>query len=91
MQVADIYSTTPFILTSKLVTLTDPKSLFASQEVVPIVSASKVNAKLTSVLNKVSAALTTKDLLALNGEVSGDSKTDPAVAAKNWLKKANLF
>ncbi len=91
VQVADIYSTTPSILANKLVTLTDPKSLFASQEVVPIVSTSKVNAKLTSVLNKVSAALTTKDLLTLNTEVSGTSKTDPAVAAKNWLKKANLF
>ena len=91
VQVADIYSTTPSILANKLVSLTDPKSLFASQEVVPIVSSSKVNAKLTSVLNKVSAALTTKDLLELNTEVQGDSKTDPAVAAKNWLKKANLF
>jgi osmoprotectant transport system substrate-binding protein len=91
VQVADIYSTTPSILANKLVTLTDPKSLFASQEVVPIVSSSKVNAKLTSVLNKVSAKLTTADLLELNTEVSGDSKTDPAVAAKNWLAKANLF
>jgi osmoprotectant transport system substrate-binding protein len=91
VQVADIYSTTPSILANKLVTLTDPKSLFASQEVVPIVSTSKVNAKLTSVLNKVSAKLTTADLLELNTEVSGDSKTDPAVAAKNWLAKANLF
>jgi osmoprotectant transport system substrate-binding protein len=58
---------------------------------VPIVSSSKVNAKLTSVLNKVSAALTTKDLLQLNTEVSGDTKTDPAVAAKKWLAQANLF
>jgi osmoprotectant transport system substrate-binding protein len=91
VQVADIYSTTPLIQTDHFVTLTDPKSLFASQQVVPIVSTSKVNAKLTSVLNKVSAALTTKDLLSLNGEVTGDSKTDPAVAAKNWLAKANLF
>jgi osmoprotectant transport system substrate-binding protein len=91
VQVADIYSTTPSILSSKLVTLTDPKSLFASQEVVPIVTKSKVTAKLTSVVNKVSAALTTKDLIELNTEVSGDSKTDPGVAAKNWLKKANLF
>jgi osmoprotectant transport system substrate-binding protein len=91
VQVADIYSTTPLIQTDKFVTLTDPKSLFASQEVVPIVSTSKVNAKLTSTLNKVSAALTTKDLLTLNSEVSGSAKTDPAVAAKNWLAKANLF
>jgi osmoprotectant transport system substrate-binding protein len=88
---ADIYSTTPSILQNKLVTLTDPKSLFASQEVVPIVSTSKDSSKLASVLNKVSAALTTKDLLSLNTEVSGTSKTDPAVAAKAWLKKAALF
>jgi osmoprotectant transport system substrate-binding protein len=91
VQVADIYSTTPSIITSKLVTLTDPKSLFASQEIVPILTKSKVNAKLTSVVNKVSAALTTKDLIQLNIQVSGSAKTDPAVAAKNWLKKANLF
>lgn len=91
VQVADIYSTTPSIIANNLVTLTDPKSLFAAQEVVPIVSTSKVNAKLTSVLNKVSAALTTKDLTQLNSEVQGTSKTDPAVAARNWLKQANLF
>jgi osmoprotectant transport system substrate-binding protein len=91
VQVADIYSTTPSILANKLVTLTDPKNLFASQEVVPVVSSDKVSSKLSDVLNKVSAALTTKDLLALNTKVSGDSKTDPAVAAKAWLKTANLF
>ena len=90
VQVADIYSTTPSILDSKLVTLTDPKSLFASQEVIPIVYKKKTSSKLEDALNAVSAKLTTKDLLELNKEVSGDSKTDPAVAAKNWLKKAGL-
>ncbi len=90
VQVADIYSTTPSILDSKLVTLTDPKSLFASQEVVPIVYKKKTSSKLESTLNAVSAKLTTKDLLALNSQVSGASKTDPAVAAKNWLKSVGL-
>jgi osmoprotectant transport system substrate-binding protein len=89
---ADIYSTTPSILASKLVTLTDPKSLFASQQVVPIVSTSKVSAKLTAVLNKVSAALTTKDLLEFNAETSdATNPVNPVVVAQNWLKKANLF
>ena len=89
---ADIYSTTPSILANKLVTLTDPKSLFASQEVVPIVSTSKVSAKLTAVLNKVSAALTTKDLLEFNTETSdATNPVAPVVVAQNWLKKANLF
>jgi osmoprotectant transport system substrate-binding protein len=89
---ADIYTTAPSILQNNLVTLTDPKSLFASQEVVPIVSTSKVSAKLTSVLNKVSAALTTKDLLEFNAETSDAANpVAPVVVAKNWLKKANLF
>lgn len=91
VQVADIYSTTPSILANKLVTLTDPKSLFASQEVLPIVYKKKTSGKLESTLNAVSAKLTTKDLLALNSEVTGDSKTDPKVAAKAWLKKSGLL
>jgi osmoprotectant transport system substrate-binding protein len=90
VQVADIYSTTPSILANKLVTLEDTKSQFASQQVVPVVYKKKTSAKLESVLNAVSAKLTTKDLLALNSDVSGDSKTEPATAAKNWLKKVGL-
>ncbi len=90
VQVADIYSTTPSILANKLVTLEDTKSQFASQQVVPVVYKKKTSAKLESVLNAVSAKLTTKDLLALNSEVSGDSKTEPATAAKNWLKQVGL-
>jgi osmoprotectant transport system substrate-binding protein len=89
---ADIYSTTPSILQNKLVTLTDPKSLFASQEVVPIVSTSKLSAKLKSVLNKVSAALTTADLLEFNTETSDPTNpVNPIVVAKNWLAKEHLF
>ena len=87
--VADIYSTTPSILANKLVTLTDPKSLFASQEVVPIVSSSKVSTKLKSVLNKVSAALTTADLLEFNTEANAG--TNPIVIAKNWLTSKGLL
>jgi osmoprotectant transport system substrate-binding protein len=90
VQVADIYSTTPSILDNKLVTLKDPKNLFASQQVVPVYSASKDSSKLTDVLNKVSSTLTTKDLLSLNGKVSGSSKEDPQQAAKDWLQSKNL-
>ncbi|MDQ1529933.1 MAG: osmoprotectant transport system substrate-binding protein, partial [Microbacteriaceae bacterium] len=59
VQVADIYSTTPSILANKLVSLKDPKNLFASQQVVPIYTASKDSSKLTDALNKVSQSLTT--------------------------------
>lgn len=92
VQAADIYSTTPSILQHKLVTLTDPNSLFAAQEVVPIVSTSKISTKLKSVIDKVSAALTTKDLLEFNTETSDPTNpVNPIVVAKNWLAKANLF
>jgi osmoprotectant transport system substrate-binding protein len=86
VQVADIYSTTPSISENNLVTLTDPNNQFASQQVVPLVFKKKTSAKLEALLNKVSAKLTTKDLLSLNAKVSGDSKTQPDVAAKQWLK-----
>lgn len=90
VQVADIYSTTPSILANKLVTLKDPKNLFASQQVVPIVSASKADTKLIGVLDKVSAALTTKDLLALNTESNSPAKPDPATIAKKFVQDKNL-
>lgn len=89
VQAADIYSTTPSILDNKLVTLTDPKNLFASQQVVPIVTASKAS-KISALLNKVSAKLTTADLLEFNKRMSGDEKADPKTVASDWLK-ANGF
>jgi osmoprotectant transport system substrate-binding protein len=89
VQVADIYSTTPSILDNKLVTLTDPKNLFASQQVVPIVTSSKAS-KISAVLNKVSAKLTTTDLLKFNERTGGSEKADPKTVASDWLK-ANGF
>ena len=89
VQVADIYSTTTSITDDKFVTLSDPKNQFASQQVVPIVSTSKAS-KISAILNKVSAKLTTKDLLAFNGRTGGDEKADPKTVASDWLK-ANGF
>ncbi len=90
VQVADIYSTTPSILAKKLVTLKDPKDLFASQQVVPIYTAAKDSSKLTDALNSVSSVLTTQDLLSLNTKVSGAAKEDPQKAAQDWLASKNL-
>jgi osmoprotectant transport system substrate-binding protein len=89
VQVADIYSTTPSIIDDKFVTLDDPKNLFASQQVVPIVTASKAS-KISALLNKISAKLTTKDLLEFNKRTGGDEKADPKTVASDWLK-ANGF
>jgi len=86
VQVADIYSTTPSIIDDKFVTLADPKNLFASQQVVPIVTSSKATSKVSALLDKVSAKLTTKDLLAFNKRTGGDEKADPKKVASDWLK-----
>jgi osmoprotectant transport system substrate-binding protein len=86
VQAADIYSTTPSILDNKLVTLKDPKNLFASQQVVPIGTSAKLTDQVKSTLNKVSAKLTTADLLDFNKQISGDAKADPKTVADAWLK-----
>ena len=91
VDVADIYSTTPSILANKLVTLEDPQNLIAAQQVVPLINDKKSTDKVEDVLDKVSAALTTQDLLDLNTKNQGDDKVAPAVLAKEWLTAKGLI
>ncbi|EMY35471.1 substrate-binding region of ABC-type glycine betaine transport system [Arthrobacter crystallopoietes BAB-32] len=90
IQVADIYTTTPSIEDNDLVVLEDPKNNFIAQQVLPLVSSASVGEEATQVLNEVSAALTTEDLIDLNRQVSGDEKRNPADAAADWLKEKGL-
>lgn len=89
VQLVNIYSASPSIGTSDLVTLKDPKGLFLASNVVPLVS-EKVNDKAAEVLNKVSAALTPEGLVQLNVQ-SVDDQLSAAVIAKNWLAEQKLF
>ncbi len=91
VQMADIYSTTPSITANKLVTLEDPQHMIAAQNVVPLINDKKATDKVKAILNKVSAALTTADLLELNAENSGKDKVEPAVLAQKWLKAKGLI
>ena len=87
VQLADIYTTTPAIKDNGFVTLKDPKSLIAAQNIVPLINSSKASDKVKDVLNKVSAELTTDDLITMNGENQGESKTQPDAVAKKWLQE----
>ncbi|AGW41512.1 ABC-type glycine betaine transport, substrate-binding protein [Leifsonia xyli subsp. cynodontis DSM 46306] len=87
VQLADIYTTTPAIKDNGFVTLKDPKSLIAAQNIVPLISTKKASATVKEVLNKVSAELTTDDLIAMNGENQGANKTQPRAVAKKWLSE----
>jgi osmoprotectant transport system substrate-binding protein len=91
IDVADIYSTTPSITANKLVTLEDPENLIAAQNVVPLINEKKATDEVEDVLDKVSAALTTEDLLDLNSKNQGDEKAAPADLAKDWLTEKGLI
>jgi osmoprotectant transport system substrate-binding protein len=87
---ADIFSTSPAIPQNKLVVLEDPKNNFLAANVVPLVASQKMSDQLKTVLNAVSAKLTTEALIEMNTETSGNSGIDPDEAAAKWVK-ANGF
>jgi osmoprotectant transport system substrate-binding protein len=83
---ADIFSTDPAIITDGFVSLKDDKNNFAAQNIVPIVTTSKVTPTITATANAVSAKLTTADLLDLVNQVQNQKK-DPQTVAKAWDAK----
>ena len=66
VQAADIFTTTPQIVTDKFVSLSDPKDMFAAQNVTPLVYKKAASSKVVSTLNAVSAKLTTEALLQMD-------------------------
>jgi osmoprotectant transport system substrate-binding protein len=88
VQVADLFSTDPALATNNLVALEDDKNLFLSENIVPVINEKKSTATVKEVLDKVSAALTTEDLIEMNGRVA--KFEDIGEIAKDWLKSKNL-
>ncbi|NSL23049.1 ABC transporter substrate-binding protein [Agrobacterium tumefaciens] len=85
---ADMTSTDPAMKTSNLVALKDTKNLFPAQNILPIIAEAKVSDKLIATLNAVSAALTTQDLIEMNGRLANQDSFDDV--AGDWLTKHNL-
>jgi len=86
---ANLFTTDPSIAANGFVVLDDPKSLFAAQNVVPLITKSKVTPTVSETLNAISAKLDTGTLGQLVKEVVVDKK-DAAVVAKEFLTKNNL-
>jgi osmoprotectant transport system substrate-binding protein len=86
---ADVFTTDPNIPANDFVPLEDPESLFAAQNVVPLIAESKVTDTVTEALNAVSAALDTETLTALLAEVVNDKK-DAADVAAEFLAEQGL-
>ena len=89
VQAADVFTTTPQIISDKLVSLTDPKNLFAAQNVIPLVYKPALTPTISSTLNAVDAKLTTSALLALDIKVIVD-KEGYTTAAQQWLQSVGL-
>jgi osmoprotectant transport system substrate-binding protein len=83
---ADIFSTSPAIPQNKLVVLEDPKNNFLAANVVPLVSSQKKSDQLKTVLDAVSAKLTTEALIQLNSAVSGNAGVNADDAARKWVQ-----
>ena len=81
VQAADIFTTTPQIVTNHFVSLSDPKNMFAAQNITPLVYKSGVNSTIVSTLNAVSAALTTNALLQMNKALTVDHASYTQVAS----------
>ena len=85
----NLFTTDPSVAANGFVILGDPKSLFAAQNVVPLITKSKVTPAISAALDAVSAKLDTATLGQLVKEVVVDKK-DASAVAKEFLAKNNL-
>jgi osmoprotectant transport system substrate-binding protein len=88
VQAGDLFSTDPGLVKNNLVALEDDKSLFAAENVVPLIKTAKATDTVTKTLNDVSAKLTTDDLITMNGEAATGANL--ADIAKKWLAGAGI-
>lgn len=89
VQAADVFSTSPWITIDDLVPLTDPQHMFIAENIVPLVYKYGVSPAITSVLDAVSAKLTTTELRQLDTKIMVDRES-PAAAARTWLRQVGL-
>lgn len=90
---SDVFTTDPPLRTGKYVVLSDPKHVFGFQNAAPIVKASLVQTEgpaFADTVNKVSALLTQKAIIALNAAVVLD-KQSPATVAHQFLAANGLL
>ncbi len=86
---ADVFSTDPSIVKNHFVSLADPKSMFAAQNIVPVFAKSTLTQPMKQACDAVSAKLDTKTLLTLDSKLG--TNVDPDTVAKAWLKQQGLI
>jgi osmoprotectant transport system substrate-binding protein len=88
IDVANLTTTNPALARNKLVSLEDPKHLFPAQNIVPIFATQKIDEKVSAILDAVSAAMTTEDLVEMNGRLANHD--DIGTIAADWLTAHKL-
>ena len=93
VDVSDVFTTDPQLLTGKYTILSDPKNIFGFQNVAPIVKQSVVTAEgpaFTQTINTVSALLTIPAMQRMNAAVA-INKESPATVAHTFLAANGLL
>jgi osmoprotectant transport system substrate-binding protein len=88
IQAGDLFSTDPGLAANNLVALEDDKSLFAAENVIPVIKTAKKTDTITKTLDAVSDKLTTEDLISMNAEAA--KGTNLSDIAKKWLADKGL-
>lgn len=84
VDVANIFTTDPAVGENGFVVLEDPESLFAAQNIVPLIRTDAVDPAVEEALDEVSAALTTDNLTDMMVQVVTEGQ-DPADVAREFV------
>lgn len=90
IDVALLFSTDPLIEQSDLVLLEDDQNLQAADNITPLVVTETLNEEIETLLNEVSALLTTDNITPLNAQVLVDQE-DPEDVARTFLEENGLL
>lgn len=90
IDVALLFSTSSVIIDRGWIVLEDDQSLQNAENITPAVNADVLNEEITSLLDAVSAELTTENMTELNGRVELDNE-DPADVARSFLEEAGVL
>jgi osmoprotectant transport system substrate-binding protein len=90
IDVALLFTTSSAIEANGFVTLEDDMGLQPAESITPVIRDDANSDEVTELLNSVSAALTTEDMIALNSQVEIDHE-DAADVAQGFLEEAGLL
>jgi osmoprotectant transport system substrate-binding protein len=90
IQVALLFSTDPVIADNGWVALEDDKHLQNAELITPVIRTDKLNDEIATLLNAISAKLTTENIVPLIKDVAANKK-DPGDVAKGFLDQQGLL